>query len=250
MSTAPIPGSPASPPLAAWRYAVLALLGVLLVLPLWIVKYPPLVDYPDHLACAYVLHHLNDPHQIFAEWYGSDWGPNPYLLGDLLLQAFQYFFDVYAAGRLFLTLCVLSIPAATWLFLRQASRGNEYLAFWALPVAYNTNFLMGFLGFQLSIAIALLVVAAWLAYLKDPKLNTWLLLLLLVTALYFTHLGGFGAAGMVLVLYTLVARKRLLELFQAGLLFVPGLACFLYVKIYLWSARRAAAGPPPDRLPV
>jgi hypothetical protein len=238
MSVAPISWTRDALSLAVvFRYAVVVLVGVLLVLPLWIVKYPPIVDYPHHLARAYILHHLNDPHQIFAQWYGSDWGPDPYVLGDLLLQGLQYVSNIYVAGRLFLTLCVLGIPVATWLFLRQASPGNEYLALWALPVAYNTNFLMGYLNYQLSITLALLVAAVWLAYLKGPKLSTWLLLLLLVTALYFTHLGGFGAAGLVLVLYTLIARRHLLELVQAGLLFVPGLACFLYVKMHSWSGR-------------
>jgi hypothetical protein len=215
----------------------LILIGMALILPLWIVKYPPLIDYPNHLARAYVLHHMNDPQEIFSGWYAPDWGPNPYLVVDVLLQALQYPFGIYVAGRLLLTLCVLAVPLATWLFLRQASPGNEFLALWALTVAYDCNFLMGFLSFQFSMALCLVVVAGWLAFLKSPKPSTWLLLLLLVTVLYFTHIGGFGVAGIVLVLYTWMTRRRLLDTFQAAALFLPGFAFFTYMKTHSWAKR-------------
>jgi hypothetical protein len=215
----------------------LILLGIALVLPLWIVKYPPLIDYPNHLARAYVLHHLHDANQIFADWYASDWGPNPYLVVDFLLQVLQYPFGIDVAGRLLLTLCVLAVPLSTWIFLRQASPGNEYLALWALVVAYDTNFLMGFLSFQFSMSLCLAVIAAWLIYLRTPKLLAWLGLLLLVTLLYFTHIGGFGVAGIVLVLYTWFARRRIVEVCQAAALFLPGFAFFLYMKMHSWSKR-------------
>lgn len=215
----------------------LFILGLALVFPLFAVKYPPLVDYPDHLARGYVLHHLHDSQQVFSGWYAADWGPNPYLVVDFLLQILQYPFGIYMAGRLLLALCVLSLPLATWIFLRQASPGNEYLALWALVVAYNTNFLMGFLSFQLSMALCLIVVAAWLAYLRTPRLSVWLLLSLLVTILYFTHIGGFGVAGVVLIVYTWFMRRRLLEVCHAALLFVPGALFFLYVKTLSWPSR-------------
>jgi hypothetical protein len=221
----------------ATRRIGLALAGIVLVLPLWIVRFPPLVDYPNHLARAFVLHHLNDSGQIFSSWYASDWGPNPYLVVDSILQALQYPFGIYVAGRLLLTFCVLALPLATWLFLRQASPGNEYLALWSLVVAYDTNFLMGFLSFQLSMALCFAVVAVWLAYGKAPRLSLWLLLLLLATTLYFTHIGGFAVAALVVVLYTWFQRRPLRQVGQALLLFVPGSAFFLHMKMHSWANR-------------
>lgn len=43
-----------------WLYAMLGVLGIILVAPVWSVKYPPLVDFPNHLASAFVLSHLHD----------------------------------------------------------------------------------------------------------------------------------------------------------------------------------------------
>src|SRR2546421_4962719 len=56
----------------------------MLVLPFWIVTYPPLLDYPNHLARVFILAHLHDPAFHFSEYYGSDWGPYPYLTMDSL----------------------------------------------------------------------------------------------------------------------------------------------------------------------
>lgn len=226
-----------SAPVTARRIG-LFLIALVLVFPLFAVKYPPLVDYPDHLARSYILHHLHDSRQVFSGWYAADWGPNPYLVVDFLLQALQYPFGIYLAGRLLLAICVLSVPLATWVFLRQASPGNEYMALWALVVAYDTNFLMGFLSFQLSMAFCLIVIAAWLAYLRAPRLSVWLLVALLVTVLYFTHIGGFGVAGIVLVVYTWFMRRRFVDVCHAALLFVPGILFFLYVKMLSWPSRR------------
>ncbi|HKF25509.1 MAG TPA: hypothetical protein VKB24_06020 [Candidatus Acidoferrum sp.] len=226
--------APLSP---AVRRVVLVGMALALVLPLWIVRFPPLIDYPNHLARAFVLHHLNDPGQIFSSWYAADWEPNPYLVVDLILQALQYPLGIYAAGRVLLSLCVLAVPAATWLFLRQASPGNEYLALWSLVVAYDTNFLMGFLSFQLSMALCFLVTALWLAYAKAPGLSRWLVLLPLTTMLYFTHIGGFAVAAVAIVLSAWFGRRSLLQAGLAALLFVPGALLFLQMKRHSWANR-------------
>ncbi len=142
----------------AIQIGVFVVLSALLAVPIWLVKYPPLVDYPNHLARAFILHHLNDPHYNFAHFYASDWGLNPYFLADALIQVFQHFVGIYVAGRILLTLCILGLPMGVAFFLHRANPGNEYLALWALAIAYNPNFLMGFMSFELSVALCFFVV--------------------------------------------------------------------------------------------
>jgi len=86
-------------------------------------------------------------------------------------------------------------------------------------------------------SVFIVVIAAWLAYLKSPTWWKWLLLLLLVTVLYFTHIGGFVVAGVVLVLYTWIQRRRFSEFCQVALPFSPGIAFFLYMKMHSWAKR-------------
>ena len=72
----PAPAFSSSP---SFRLAAVLIVAATLLLPIWIVAFPPLLDYPNHLARAFVLAHLNDPEFSFRQFYRSDWGPYPYL---------------------------------------------------------------------------------------------------------------------------------------------------------------------------
>src|SRR5579863_5561259 len=102
-------------PRLAW-FGLLVAVAAALLAPIWTVKFPLLVDYPNHLASAFVLKHLHDAAYHFSEYYRSDWNLYPYLSMDVILLGLQRVARITTAGRLFLSLCVLSVPAATWFF--------------------------------------------------------------------------------------------------------------------------------------
>src|ERR1700694_49046 len=67
-------------PASTARQLVFALiLAAMLVAPIWSAAFPPLLDYPNHLARSFVLAHLNDSHFSFRQFYRADWGAYPYL---------------------------------------------------------------------------------------------------------------------------------------------------------------------------
>jgi hypothetical protein len=222
---------------AGVRAALLVVACILLALPIWLVKYPPLVDYPNHLARAFVLHHLQDPNYDFGRWFAPDWGPNPYLFADLLMQVFQSVVGIYAAGKLMLTLCVLGLPLSVLFFLRRANPQSEFLAIFAFAVAYNPDILMGFMSFQLSLALCFVVMGVWLDWAREGKTGTYVLLWMLTTLLYLTHLGGFAVAGLAVMLYTLVTAGIGKRLVMGVLPFAPGAALFGYAKLHGWAGR-------------
>jgi hypothetical protein len=209
--------------------------AVLLVIPLWIVKYPPLLDYPNHLARVFILTHINDPNYQFSQYYTVTFGPYPYLTMDVLLIGLQKFFTIYTGGRIILTLCVLAVPLAAWFFVRQANRDNSSLACWGLLSAYNIFFLWGFVNWQLSMALVLLVAGLWIRYLARQTIIRWLALLVVVTVLYFTHLQGFGLAGLIVTAYAALTRKGRWSiaraLVQGWALFLPGGTLHLITRL-------------------
>src|SRR5580700_8491098 len=177
----------------------------MLVAPIWIVVFPPLLDYPNHLARAFVLAHLGDPHFSFREFYRADWGAYPYLGMDASLAVLGRIFPIETAGRVFLSLCALALPASAWFFLRQvhpAETGSAGL--WALLISYNVFFLEGFLNFDLSLAVGFLALGLWLRWLARPAGGKWIAALVAFTMLYFTHLLGFGISGLIVVAYLAV----------------------------------------------
>jgi hypothetical protein len=207
---------------------ILAIAGALLA-PIWTVRYVPLVDYPNHLASAFVLAHLKDPSYHFSQFYSSDWNTYPYLMMDWILVSLERFLPIDLVGRLLLSLCVLGLPAAAWFFVRHANPGEDGLALWSLVITENLYFfLYGFLNMQLSLALCLVVLGLWLRYLERPCLASWFVLLFLTTALYFTHLMGFGVAGIVMTAYALFAGKRLREILLSWALFIPGIVFVLH----------------------
>src|ERR1700692_2352078 len=86
------------------RFVLILILAAALLAPIWMVEFPPLLDYPNHLARSFVLAHLNDPAFTFSRFYRADWGAYPYLGMDASLAALGRLFPIETAGRIFLSL--------------------------------------------------------------------------------------------------------------------------------------------------
>jgi hypothetical protein len=213
---------------AVFRWAGVLILAAMLLAPIWTAAFPPLLDYPNHLARAFVLAHLHDPHFSFAEFYRADWGAYPYLGMDASLAVLGRVFPIETAGRVYLSLCALALPAAAWFFIHEAQPGAEVSFLWSLLIAYNVFFLEGFLNFDLSIAVGFLALGLWLRWLAKPGTRAWIAALLAFTALYFTHLLGFGIAGLIVVAYLTLSRKPIRDWLWSGALALPGLAFYLH----------------------
>lgn len=202
------------------------LIASALLLPIWVVERPALLDYPNHLARNYVLANVNDPSLELSQFYRADWGPNPYLGMDICLQLLQRFLPIYLAGKVFLSFTVLAFPAACWWFLRKANPGNEWMAVWALLVVYNVLFLEGFVVYELSLAMAFFALGWWLVYTRAPNWWKWSLMTALFTSVYFTHLVGFIVAGIVVASYVFFSRNWKQVVFS-GLMFIPGVLFYV-----------------------
>jgi hypothetical protein len=228
---APSAGLPVRPARAAkktLRFVAIIILATALLAPIWIVTFPPLLDYPNHLARSFVLAHLNDPAFTFSRFYRADWGAYPYLGMDAALLVLGRLFPMETAGRLFLSLCALALPAAAWFFLRQVNPGEDGTAAWALLVACNVFFLEGFLNFDLSLAVGFLALGLWLRWLRKPGIVPWMATLAAFTTLYFTHLLGFGIAGLVAMAYLAFDRGRVRDWIWSGALALPGMGFYLH----------------------
>jgi hypothetical protein len=223
---------------AIFRFAGVLILAAMLLAPIWSVAFPPLLDYPNHLARAFVLAHLNDSHFSFAQFYRADWGAYPYLGLDASLAVLGRVFPIETAGRVYLSLCLLALPAAAWFFLRPAQPEAEAAFLWALLIAYNVFFLEGFLNFDLSLAVGLFALALWLRWLARPEIGRWIAALVAFTALYFTHLLGFGIAGLILAAYLALSRRPVRDWLWSAALALPGVAFYLHSSRVGLTARK------------
>jgi hypothetical protein len=218
--------APAVEKILTWVAVVI--LAVALLVPIWSAAFPPLLDYPNHLARSFVLAHLNDPAFTFGTFYRADWRAYPYLGMDASLAVLGRLFPIETAGRVFLSLCSLALPASAWFFLRQVNPGDDAAALWALLIAGNVFFLEGFLNFDLSLAVGFFAIGLWLRWLENRSVARWVAAFATFTALYFTHLLGFGITGLVVVAYLAVSRRPLRDWMWSGALALPGMGFYLH----------------------
>jgi len=84
---------------------------------------------------------------------------------------------------------------------------------------------------QLSMALVLMVAGLWLRYLRRPTWPRWLSFLAAALALYFTHLLGFGIAGLVVAGYCIFTRRPRRQFILASIPFAFGALMHLATRI-------------------
>jgi hypothetical protein len=199
--------------LAAWLRAepsrrqglALGLILVLLAcLPVLVAAYPQMVDYPAHLARYHVM--LDQAASPFLQrYYGFEWRWSGNLGADLLIRPLAALFPLETAGRILTGLIPLltglGIVAAEWALRRRIGLG----AVLAMAFVWSPSLLLGFLNFGLSLALALLAFAGWVALegrrWRDP------LYLAAGLGVWLCHVSGWGVLGILVFGYEWHRRK-------------------------------------------
>jgi predicted anti-sigma-YlaC factor YlaD len=190
-----------------------AVLCLALLAPLLVVDVPPLLDYPNHLARAFVLAALpNDT--ILARFYEPHWSIIPNLALDLITPPLLHILPVYVAGRLLIATAIL-LPVLGTIAYNTALGGRT----WSLGVglvAYNDGLLYGFLNFQIALGLALLLAAAWLRWRETQPRRAIALAILGAPILFACHLMGLiffalliGSAELFQLSRATIARRTL-----------------------------------------
>src|SRR5258706_11830472 len=119
---------------AAWR-ACRALLLAALSLPLLTTDFPPLLDYPNHLARIFVLANPGDP--VLSRIYAPHWTLIPNLATDIIGVGLLRVLPVYVAGRILIALAVFLPVIGVIVYARATSGVRSYWPFAAGLLGYN-----------------------------------------------------------------------------------------------------------------
>jgi hypothetical protein len=161
----------------------------LLLMPLTVVDVPPLLDYPNHLARAYVLA-LGEQDTFLSQMYAPHWAIIPNLAVDFILPPLLWILPVHIAGRLLLAAALLVPVIGTALYSNAVFGRRSYWPIAACLVACNGLFLLGFINFQLGIGLALICAAAWVARREAHPVSTAAIGAICAVLLFFSHLMG------------------------------------------------------------
>jgi len=142
-------------------WAVFGAAAAALLVPLFVVDVPPLLDYPNHMARMHVLAFgPSDP--VLSRFYTARWSLIPNLAIDLAVPPLLRVAPLDVAGRVVLGAILLLSLAATVLYSRAAFGLHSYWPIASALIGYNGLFLLGFLNFLLGLALALLLAAFWI----------------------------------------------------------------------------------------
>jgi hypothetical protein len=198
-----LPPSHSITPAATSRPLWWALLGsgcALLLFPLMLVDVPPLLDYPNHLARAFILAQGDDD-PLLASMYGPRWAIIPNLATDVILPPLILALPVHIAGRLLIGFAML-LPVAGGVLFSRALFGRHTV--WALGtclVTANGLFLLGFINFQIGIGLAPICAAVWLHWRERRPILLAAFGAVAAGALFFSHLMGLLFFGLMIGCY-------------------------------------------------
>jgi hypothetical protein len=161
--------------------------GLLCALPFWVGRFVPLLDLPQHLALATILHGHYEPGWTLAAYFQPAWGKyTPYWTVYLLLHWLAYLVPIETAARLLLTLIALGLPWATLGLCRALGR-SQATALLAAPLVLNTSLYLGFLSYCTAVVVLLFTLTTFEFYVRRTSLPRGLLVAAATTILFFTH---------------------------------------------------------------
>jgi hypothetical protein len=173
--------------------AVVAVLaGALMAAPLWVGRFLPLLDLPQHLAIATVLLHHGDPAWRLAEYFQPQRTElTPYWTHYLALESLGRLMPVGAAARVVLTAYVFALPWAVMALARALGR-TAAAGLLAAPLALNANLYYGFIAYCSGVVLLLFGLALLVRQLDAPRPGRAAGLVVLAAAIFFTHVQAFA----------------------------------------------------------
>ncbi len=196
------------------RYRLLLCLTTLLLcLPILSVTYPPLVDYPNHLARAHILN-AYDVTPAYRLTFDRQFAPIPNLACDLLILFFNQFVGIFAAGKIFLVLTAVLFVAGCHLLGRSIHGRPTWLALPCCFFFYNWMLLFGFINYLFGLALFAVALAYWMEWRGKWTPLRYASVSLLVFSAYLAHLSAYvflGVAFTLLAAWSYFKRERTLR---------------------------------------
>jgi hypothetical protein len=185
-----------------------AVLALSLV-PLWIGRYLPLIDLPQHAAQIGLLREIWSGNEAIGALFRVNWF-TPYLLGYLLLYALALLMPITLATQLVVSLAVVAIPLLTGRLLGAAG-ADERWKWLAIPCSFGFAFYWGFLSFIVAAPFALLFLIRTIGFVKQPSLRRAVSMAGFAVFLFFCHVIVLGFASLVALGYVVGVHYRNLK---------------------------------------
>lgn len=171
-------------------YAVLGLVTVFQLCPIWLTDYPAMHDYPNHLARAHILYQYNDV-DSYRTLYERDWDLVPNLAIDLIVPALLHIVSIETASKIFLSLIVVLFNLGLHLLGIAVIGRPHWSALAATYFTFNYAFAYGFVNYMFGLGVFFLTLATWMQMRGAWTGRRVALVAVLTLACYYSHLSSF-----------------------------------------------------------
>jgi hypothetical protein len=181
------------------------------LLVVWLPSYNAMTDYPVHIVRAHILAYY-DSSPLYRELFEKSVLPNPNMAVDYLATPLVPALGLVAAGKVFLSLLVILFNLGCHFFGRAIHGASSWTSLGCALLVFHGAYQYGFVNYTFSVALLLLCLALWYRQRDAWKISSLLCLSALLTALFISHLAGFGFAVLVMGLFwigEIFERRRL-----------------------------------------
>ena len=223
-----------------WKYEKYFFLLIVFVslVPVVSSKYFPTIDGPAHLHNANLLKHIwFEGNTSLLQFFDFNQDLNSNLVNHVWFALAGVFLPSYLVEKSILIVYVIALPYAFRYLIKNlvdaeaSSKVSSYLVF---PFVYSFPFCIGFFNFCIGIPIILWCLGLWFKNKNNQNFKPTIVLTILCTLLYFTHVFNFLLLGFILffVIVKQMIEKRkeglgLKQFIRPVIIFLPGLLLFL-----------------------
>jgi hypothetical protein len=201
-------------------WAVFAVLWIVTLLPLWVPRFLPLLDLPNHIDAIAIWHRYHDPSWRYSDYYDLNLLPVPYWGYFFPVHLMAYVIPLEVANKIYLSAYALALPVGCVLLAVRMGR-SPWLAVFTWPLVFNMNFMFGFITCCAGMAVLPYCIVALDLYMEAPSRKRAVGLFFAVMALYFTHVLPwlYFGVGSIIILFSHGWHPR--RILTAAALMVP-----------------------------
>jgi hypothetical protein len=177
------------------------LILILNIIPVLSLKFFLTLDGPAHLYNANLIKDLfigNSP--LISSLYKFNNVITPNWSGHFILAVLSFMFTGFMTEKIFIILNLIFLPVSFRYLVKSISPLNRNLSYLIFPFTYTFLFQCGFFNFCISFIFIFLTLGYWYKNEKKLSFKQIIVLSVLLTITYFSHILGFAFLGSLLTL--------------------------------------------------
>jgi hypothetical protein len=157
--------------------------------PILIFQYYPTLDGPTHLYNANLLKEiLINRNEHVQQFFALNHEIVPNWTSHFILVLFRLVFSPVLSNKIFLLIIAIGLPLSIFSFITRITPQNKLLTVFSLPFVYIYLFGLGFYNYCLSLVLLFITLNYWIHNKKHKPILKILVMFILVTISYFSHI--------------------------------------------------------------